>query len=436
MENVGIIICARVKSSRIHEKVLQKIGDRRAIEILLDRVINTKYPVVLAIPSSKDDDILEDIALNKGVECYRGDDLSPLHRLHHCAKENGYDYVVRITADDILIDLEVLFNQIRMHINGGHEYSFCSRIPDGCAAEVINAEVLEQVVKKVGNKPVEFISYYIKNKFKTFEYYPHMDYQKSYRLVMDYPEDLMLLRILFAAMQNPGILTIIDFLKRHPYFTKINKLPNVTVYTCNYNTADYIIDSIKSVLSQTYKDFEYIIIDDNSTDDSMNRITEFYSSLPIPQQNIIKIIRNDKNIGLPASCNRVLEIARGKYIVRLDSDDVMKPDYLQKAVEDIHIKNCHGVITGYDRIDETGAVFETIAENMWHPGCSLLSRWVCNELKYRDDLKYLEGKEFFERFNKMYKVSFVPESLWQYRRRPGQKTQDAEHPNNIGELKA
>lgn len=434
-ENVGIIVTARVKSSRIPEKVLQKIDGKYSIEILLDHLINKHYPVILAIPQNSDDNKLEDIALERGIDVYRGYDDSPLHRLYNCAKAHGFDHVVRVTADDILIDFQVLRNQIKMHCGRQRDYTFCRRIPEGCAAEVINVDALKKVIKEVGDKPVEFVSYYLKKKdFNVFEYYPHEDFQHSFRLVMDHPADLTLLRILFASMRNPGTLDIINFLKKHTYFTMINHLPTVTVYTCNYNTSEYIEKTMRSVLNQTYADFEYIIIDDNSEDNSMNVITEFYTNCLPGNKNKIKILRNDRNIGLPATCNKVLEMTRGKFIVRVDSDDTIEPNFIQTMIDEIYISEAHGAISAYNRIDENDNIIETINEKSWHPGCALLATWVCNELKYKEDLQYLEGRDFFNRFKKQYKMHNVDNVLWNYRKRDGQKTQQPSHPDNIKSL--
>lgn len=431
--NCGIVITARVKSSRIPDKALQQINGKTTFEILLDNVSNNRYPVVVAIPNNSEDTILKDIAERKGIEVYRGFDDSPLHRLTNCAKYYDFDHVARVTIDDILIDLTILFNQIKFHINQNHDYTYCSKIPEGCAAEVFKVSVLDEVTEKVGDEPVEFISYYVKNKYDTFEYFPPCEYQKKYRLVMDYEDDLMLLRLIYASIQEPiGTLDIINFLKRHKYFLNINRLPEVTVYTCNYNTEKYIIDTIKSVIAQSYGDYELIIIDDHSTDRSMDVITEFYSKLSPGTQKNIKILRNEENIGLPASCNRALEIARGKYIVRVDSDDTIDKDMIKTMVEEIQINNCQAVLSGYKEVDENHNEINIVKKNMWHPACSLISRWAANELKYQEELEFMEGKDFWNRFKKKYKTHFIKDPLWNYRRRPGQKTQDKNHPHNNG----
>jgi len=441
MENIGFVVCARVQSSRIHEKVLQRIKGQYTIEILLDHICQNRYPVVLAIPESKDCDVLEDIALEKGVECYRGEDESPLHRLYKCAEQFGFDYVVRITADDILIDLSLLYNQIKFAMRGEwdkdkrkyvpHDYTYLRRCPEGVAAEVINVDVLKDVIKKVGDKPIEFISYYIKGNYKTKEYFPPREYQSPYRLTMDYPEDLMLLRILFASLPSGfGTLDFLNFLHQHKYFLQINRLPSITIYTCNYNSSKYIVDTMKSVYSQDFEDFEYIIMDDCSSDDSMKTIAEYFTSLPNYYQEKTKIYRNEKNIGLPSCCNKVLEMARGRFIIRVDSDDILEPEALSKMLETIKIEDVQGVLSAYHVVDEFDNIIEVEKKNKLHPACCLLSTWATNEIKYRDGLKYMEGKPFFDEFNKKYEMKFLDKPLWNYRQHSESKTAQKDHPNN------
>ena len=151
--STGIIITARVESNRLYRKVLQEINGKPTIEILLDHLINDKYPVVLAIPENSDDDKLEEIGEAKGIEVYRGQDESPLHRLYECAKQNEFDNVVRITADDILIDLTLLFLQIDFHIKGGRDYTYLKRCPEGTAGEVFSLYALEKMIQKIGRTP-------------------------------------------------------------------------------------------------------------------------------------------------------------------------------------------------------------------------------------------------------------------------------------------
>ena len=97
----------------------------------------------------------------------------------------------------------------------------------------------------------------------------------------------------------------------------------VTVYITNYNYGRYIKRAIESVLNQTLKNLELIIIDDGSTDNS-KEIIETYAN-----EKIISIIYQ-KNKGLNITNNVALKAAKGKYIVRLDADDFFEPTALEE----------------------------------------------------------------------------------------------------------
>ena len=91
----------------------------------------------------------------------------------------------------------------------------------------------------------------------------------------------------------------------------------ISVIMSSYNSEETIEKSILSILNQDYKNIEFLIVDDCSTDSSlsiMKRLRE--------DDKRIKIIENKKNIGLTKSLNKLLKISNGKYIARQDSDDV------------------------------------------------------------------------------------------------------------------
>lgn len=100
----------------------------------------------------------------------------------------------------------------------------------------------------------------------------------------------------------------------------MTSLPKISVCMPMYNAAKYLRECIDSVLAQTYEDFEFLIVDDGSTDDSVEIALSYHDSR-------IKLIRNNHDyIG---SLNLLLDEARGKYIARMDADDVMIPERLQ-----------------------------------------------------------------------------------------------------------
>ena len=115
----------------------------------------------------------------------------------------------------------------------------------------------------------------------------------------------------------------------------------ITVYITNHNYGKYIKQSIDSVLKQTYQNFELIIIDDGSTDNS-REIIEKYS-----KNKKIRIIYQ-KNKGLTVSNNIALKVANGEYITRLDADDWLDANFLQIMLNAANSKkNCAMVFCNY-----------------------------------------------------------------------------------------
>lgn len=120
----------------------------------------------------------------------------------------------------------------------------------------------------------------------------------------------------------------------------------VSIIMPSYNTAKFISETIKSVLAQTYTDWELIIVDDCSTDNTDEVVESF---LP---DNRIKYIKNEKNSGAAFSRNRALCEAKGKWIAFLDSDDVWLPEKLEKQIAFMEKNDYHFSYTNYIEIDE------------------------------------------------------------------------------------
>lgn len=107
-----------------------------------------------------------------------------------------------------------------------------------------------------------------------------------------------------------------------------------------FNTAEYISDSIKSVQVQTYTDWELIIVDDCSTDNSMEVIQSF-------NEPRIKLFQNERNLGAALSRNYALREAKGKWVAFLDSDDMWVPEKLEKQIKFMEKNNYAFTFTDY-----------------------------------------------------------------------------------------
>jgi len=104
--------------------------------------------------------------------------------------------------------------------------------------------------------------------------------------------------------------------------------PDISVIISSYNMADTLPNAINSILEQTFQNWELIIIDDGSTDNTLDVLKPYMKYHPK-----IRFIRNDINMGLVISLNKGLDMARGKYIARLDADDTAYPDRLSRQFQ-------------------------------------------------------------------------------------------------------
>jgi glycosyltransferase involved in cell wall biosynthesis len=114
-----------------------------------------------------------------------------------------------------------------------------------------------------------------------------------------------------------------------------------------FNAEKFLAYAIESILNQTYPDFEFIIIDDGSTDDSLEIINKYEK-----QDDRIKVIINNGNIGLAKSLNKGIELAKGKYIARMDADDISLPERFEKQISFLENNPSIGVLgTSFKLID-------------------------------------------------------------------------------------
>ena len=121
----------------------------------------------------------------------------------------------------------------------------------------------------------------------------------------------------------------------------------VTIIIPVYNSSQFIARSLRSVFNQTYKDFEIILIDDHSSDNSISKIEQLKAEAPPFLQGKIKLLRNNKNRGQSFSRNKGIEAAKGEWIFFLDSDDEITPDCLETLTQHC---NKHEMVIGNYKI--------------------------------------------------------------------------------------
>lgn len=429
-----VILCTRPESKRLPGKVFRKIAGMPAYVHIIERLLKTGLPVIVAVPQNRENmyghprvttwklkNTFED---GEGV-IIPGDPRSPLHRmvstLHAAELSYGrkFKYVVRVTHDDILIDHKTVLELVQYVRETGAGYGITPTIVDGAGVEVICRENLEAAAK--GHKePTEFVSYFVKGKGcpnpKVVKLKPRPSIERPYRMTMDYEEDAKLLEIVLRAV---GPLAPLDkvaaYLDRHPHLLEINRLPTVSIYTCAFNAERWIEETVVSALYSMDVNTEYILVDDCSTDLTVTKATRVLFRAPH------KLILNDENKGLASSSNIAINAARGRYILRLDADDILLPGALRNMVERIQKSAAAVVYPGYKEMDEGSTPRELMISPSvhHHAGCALMDRNMLNEIRFRDGLRHWDGLDLYKRIAKRFGVAYYNEPMWLYRRHGG-----------------
>ncbi len=148
--------------------------------------------------------------------------------------------------------------------------------------------------------------------------------------------------LLFSARINKLVMFCLTLFACFITFVLFQRKPLVSVIIPTYNRAEYISEAIESVLKQTYTNFELIIINDGSTDETQNIIEEYAK-----KDKRIKIFKNEVNKNTVYSRNKGISHAKGKYIAWLDDDDVYMENKLEAQVEFME-KNQDIVLSGTD----------------------------------------------------------------------------------------
>lgn len=197
-------------------------------------------------------------------------------------------------------------------------------------------------------------------------------------------------------------------------------MPKISVILPIYNAEDFITDSINSILNQSFRDFELILIDDASSD----RTPQLLTRISDPR---IRRVRHDENRGLIASLNEGLQFARGSFIARMDHDDIALPDRFSQQLNFLELHQSIGVIgTGYRLIDSAGLVGltyrppKTHEEINWamsflcplaHPTVMVRREILISNGGYSESAAFAEDYDLWERLSYKVKFANLPEPL-------------------------
>jgi len=218
----------------------------------------------------------------------------------------------------------------------------------------------------------------------------------------------------------------------------------VSIIMPSYNTAPYIAESINSVIAQTYTDWELIIVDDASTDNTDEVVASCHPREGGDLSSRIRYLKNDRNRGAAYSRNRALREAKGKWIAFLDSDDLWAPDKLEKQIAFMEKNGYAFSYTRYGEMDENGNPTGTVVSgpkritktgmyNYCWPGCLtvMYDREVVGDIQIAEIQKNNDYAMWLKICRKA-DCFLLDENLARYRNRGGSITHSC-HPGAEGD---
>lgn len=191
----------------------------------------------------------------------------------------------------------------------------------------------------------------------------------------------------------------------------------ISVLISAFNQEKYIARCLRSLLNQSfnYEKFEIIIVNDGSSDRTLF-VTELFMS---PKSSLIKIINNKKNLGLPASLNKAINLSKGKYVVRIDSDDWVSSDFLKLLYTYLDNNNYMDAIAcDYNLVDENEEILERKNCFLDPIACGIMfKKKDLLEIGLYDEAFHCnEEIDLRIRFEKKFKINRLELPLYRYRK--------------------
>ena len=201
--------------------------------------------------------------------------------------------------------------------------------------------------------------------------------------------------------------------------------PRISVVMSVYNGERYLRQSVDSILGQTFTDFEFIIIDDGSADNSWNILSGY-------NDKRIRLLQNDTNLGLTRSLNKGLDLARGKYIARQDADDISLPPRFAMQVALLDRQPCTVVVgSSVEYIDQKGQALRKAIRsqsphyNRWrllfgnciaHSSAMFRRKTALSAGGYDESLRYSQDYDLWERLSTTGDIMQSSDILLRWRR--------------------
>jgi len=198
--------------------------------------------------------------------------------------------------------------------------------------------------------------------------------------------------------------------------------PEVSIIVTNYNYSKYIARCMRSCLSQKNINYEVIVVDDCSDDNSLEVLEPFREE--------IKVIRNKKNMGVAVSSNIGIKASKSQYVIRVDADDFINSEtcyFMKSYLEANH--DAFGVACDYVLIDNHEEIIERKYAEKDNISCGIMYRrdLLLDVGGYNPKMRHREEEELRKRLGEFYNIHYLKMPFYRYRMHGDNKTKEPEY---------
>ena len=204
----------------------------------------------------------------------------------------------------------------------------------------------------------------------------------------------------------------------------------ITVAVCVYKQKEWLHRCLRSLNSQTLEKSRYeVVVVNDDPDETLDDVTDIFK-----EHMNIRVINNEKNLGLPTSLNKILKTSMAKYFVRVDCDDYVSSHFLSTLSNFLYYNsgprvmntecNYQAVACDYFKVNETAELLSrhSAEEEFLANGIMYTYESLANLGFYNEDFKMREGHELDKRFKEKYKIYYLRMPLYRYRMHPQNRT--------------
>lgn len=237
-KEVLFIIQARMKSTRLPGKILLPLplgSDKPLLLWIIEELKKStwKHKIIVATSINPENDIIANFCANQDVICFRGDEDDVLSRFTTIAKEHNSDYIVRLTSDNPILDIELLDQTIDFHDNNSNDYTKTDNLPIGMNFEIVTQSALLDIENhNLTNEDREHVTLFLRNNNKYTSCYYKFEVNSefsSFRLTTDYASDYCLMSTLMSIALHLDIrgLKLIEYVSQNYPWVFQSNLNNI-----------------------------------------------------------------------------------------------------------------------------------------------------------------------------------------------------------------